>query len=87
MIMFCIWKERFEVTPPLSWYSQVALFSGLACVKPGLDLNSTGTGLGLGLDTTKVVLLTGLVCVHANTHTHTDTPLFQCQKKNTSVDK
>lgn len=79
--MFCTWKERFEVYPLIVLVlntSQVALFSGLARFKPGLDLNSTGTGLGIGLDSTKVVLLTGLVCAHkyTRTDTHTDTPLF-----------
>lgn len=75
MIMFCIWKELFEVYSLIVLNtSQVALLSGLACFKPSLDLNSTGTGLGIGSGSTKVVLLTGLVC--ARKYTHTDTPLF-----------
>lgn len=75
-----------KLTHSLSWYPQVALFPGLACFKPGLDLNSTGTGLGIGLYSSKVVLLMGLVCARKYTHTYRYSPVL-VPEKNTSVDK
>lgn len=50
MRLFFLKFEVYSLTVLVLITFYFALFLGLACFKPGLDLNSTGTSLGIGLD-------------------------------------